>query len=123
MANTEPLPFLPVDVQGAAVDELLASTANLTERPFDVDEGWEEVTREYDVHAFEPRPVGTADRRSTVQMLKDAKVGLDLFLNEASVALIVGHADLTDFQRAHITRIVTYIEALTDRLDRVMTKK
>lgn len=119
MSNTAPQPFAPVH----PVDELLASTENLTERPFARDEDWEEVTREYDLKAFEPRPIGTADRRSTVQMLKDGKVGLDLFLNETSVALIVGHADLTDFQRAHITKILTFVEALSARLDRVMTQK
>lgn len=123
MANTAPQPFQPISPADAQVDELLASTANLVERPFDVDEGWEEVTREYDLRAFEPRPVGVADSRSTVQMLKDARVGLDLFLNEASVALIVGHADLTEFQRGHLARIVTYIQALSDRLDKVMVKK
>ena len=56
-------------------------------------------------------------------MLKDARIGLDLFLNESSVALMVGHHDLTEFQRGHLTRIVTFIEALSDRLDRVMAKK
>ena len=108
-----------------AVDELLASTENLTERPFDVDDGWdwEDRTREYDTRAFLPHPVGTADSRTTGQMLKDARVGLDLFLNEASVALMVGHRDLTDFQRAHLTKIVTFIEALSGRLDRVMKNR
>lgn len=122
--NTAPQPFLPVTASSdAQVDELLASTANLVEKPFDVDDDWGEVTREYDLRAFEPKPVSTADSRSTVQMLKDGRVGLDLFLNEASVALIVGHQDLTEFQRGHLTRIVTYIQALTDRLDKVMAKK
>lgn len=124
MPNTAPMPFAPIDPKsGDAVDELLASTANLTERPFEDDDDWREVTRPYDLKGFEPRPIGTTDRRSTVQMLKDGKVGLDLFLNETSVALIVGHADLTDFQRAHITKILTFVEALSARLDQVMAKK
>lgn len=123
MANTSPQPFLPVSQADRQVDDLLASTSNLVETPFDVDDDWGEVTREYDVRAFEPKAASTADARSTVQMLKDARVGLDLFLNEASVALLVGHSDLTEFQRGHLTRIVTFIEALTERLDRVMVKK
>ena len=123
MANTAPQPFLPVRPIDEQVDDLLASTANLVEKPFDVDDDWEEITREYDVRAFEPKAPPAPDPRSTVQMLKDARVGLDLFLNDASVALMVGHADLTEFQRGHLTKILTFIEALTGRLDRVMAQK
>jgi hypothetical protein len=115
-----PPPFRsPGDI---AVDELLDSTRHLVERPFEQDDDWRENTAVYDARAFVPAP-SDADRRSTVQTLKDARVGLDLFIGEASVALTAGHRDLTELQRVHLTKIVTFIEALSDRFDRVMRSK
>lgn len=122
-----PDPRTPLEIE---VDDLLATAANLTERPFPevpitIDpEDWEERTREYDARILnaQSQPVGTRDKRTTEQMLTDARFGLDIFLNEASIALMVGHPDLTEFQRAHLTRIVTFIEALGDRFDRVTRK-
>lgn len=122
MSGTLPPPPLrsPSDI---AVDELLESTAHLVERPFERDDDeWQERTREYDVRAFVPT-LASADRRTTVQMLKDARVGLDLFLGDASVALMVGHRDLTEHQRTHLTKIVTFIEALSTRFDRIMKQQ
>lgn len=129
--DTRPQPFKPMSPEQAqAVDDLLASPANLTERPFGEipvevdDDDWRERTQEYDARAFAfgQHPVGSRDARSTRQMLADARFGLDVFLNEASVALMVGHSDMTDEQRAHLTKIVTFIEALGDRFDRVTRK-
>lgn len=121
MSDTLPPPPLrsPADI---AIDELLASTEYLVERPFERDDEWQERTREYDVRTFFA-PAPDADRRSTVQMLKDARVGLDLFLGDASVALMVGHRDLTEHQRVHLTKIVTFIDALASRLDQVMKQR
>lgn len=121
--NTEPKSFQPVNPLDQQVDDLLASTANLVETPFDVDDNWGEVTREYDLKAFLFPPEIPNDERSTLEILRDARVGLDLFLNDASVALVTGHADLTEHQRLHLEKIVTFIEALSGRLDRVMKQK
>ena len=121
--NTEPRSFQPVPSTDQQVDDLLASSANLVETPFDVDENWGEVTREYDLKAFIFPPEIPSDARSTHEILKDAKVGLDLFLNESCVALMTGQADLTEHQRVHLAKIVTFIEALSGRLDRVMQQK
>lgn len=129
--DTRPQPFKPMSPEQAqAVDDLLATPANLTEQPFGEipvevdDDDWRERTLEYDARAFggDPRGIGTRDARTTQQMLADARFGLDVFLNEASVALMVGHRDMSDFQRGHLTRIVTFIEALGDRFDRITRK-
>lgn len=116
--NTQPQPFRPVD----PIDELLERSARIVEAPLEIDCEWEEVTREYDTRAFtagQP-PSSPADPRTTVELLKDARIGLDLFLNESSVALLTGRSDLTEHQRMHLEKIVTFIQALGDRFDRVM---
>lgn len=117
--DTHPQPFLPVD----PIDDLLERSRHLVEAPFNVDCEWEEVTREYDTRAFsqELAPNSSpADGRSTHEMLKDARIGLDLFLNESTVALLTGRADLTEHQRMHLEKIVTFMQALGDRFDRIM---
>ena len=122
--DTKPQSFEPVHPLDVAVDDLLASHENLIERPFDVDDGWHEVTREYDTRTlFGLRVEVPDDQRTTLQSLKDAQVGLDLFLSEASVALITGHRYLTSDQRTHLSKILTFIEALSSRLDRVMKQE
>lgn len=121
--NTEPRSFQPIPSIDQQVDDLLASSANLVETPFDVDDNWGEVTREYDLKAFLFPPEIPVDARTTHETLKDARTGLDLFLNESCVALATGHADLTEHQRVHLAKIVTFIEALSSRFDKVMRQK
>lgn len=69
----------------------------------------EESTGVYDTGFF--------NIKSTSEHLSDARIGLDLFLNEANQAL--QRSDLTNDQRIHIARIVTFVQSLTDRFDTV----
>lgn len=54
---------------------------------------------------------------SSQQHLKDARVGLGLFLDEANIAL--QHVELTVDQRLHIATITSFIQGLADRFDRI----
>lgn len=71
-----------------------------------------ESTGSYDAGFFEKfdKPMG-------LQRLADAKIGLALFIDEAEAAL--ASSDLTVDQRLHTAQIVTYIEALAARFDRI----
>lgn len=133
MAVTPAQPFQVVfpatRFEARSDDELFASRANLVDRPFDVvdkaanhdDDGG--PTREYDARVLSNRPSHVTRHAPTRQVLKDARVGLDLFLGEAAAALMVGHQDMTEQQRLHLTKIMTFIEALGERFDRVMQVK
>ena len=81
----------------------------------------DEPTGSYDVGFFRAeQPAVPADTtvRTSLEHLKDARVGLGLFLEEADMALRRG--DLTVDQRIHVATIVSYIEGLNTRLGRVM---
>lgn len=79
-----------------------------------------EATGVYDLSFFqkiqdEQNPI---ERRKTgFESLDDARVGLGLFLDEAEQAL--ASPDLTVDQRLHIATIVSYIDGLAKRFDRV----
>lgn len=96
-----------MDQEGTEVDALLA----LSESP-----DREEVTGIYDLNFFglnRPKEAPVDAHR----LMEDARIGLNLFLEEASRALETD--DLTIDQRCHVATIVSYIEALGTRFDRV----
>jgi len=76
----------------------------------------EETTSIYDLDFFRAEsPPCVA--RSTPQLLEDARVGLGLFLEESQAAL--ERTDLTVEQRVHIATIVSYVDGLATRFDRI----
>lgn len=101
MADTD----RPRSPSGAAVDELL-------ELPIDVDT--EMSTGVYDVSFLNPL-------RSPLPLtrLEDARVGLGLFIDEAIEALKVPSDELTPDQRLHVATILSYIEGLAARFDKI----
>lgn len=89
--------------------------------------GDDEPTNTYDMRFFDGGNPGDklaevppVNRRKTTEMhLEDARVGLDLFLGEMTHVLVHGKADLTDHQRVHLERITEFVQALSERFDRV----
>lgn len=75
-----------------------------------------DVTGSYDVSFF-----GAAELQNTLPTatghLADARIGLDLFITEANRALLTD--ELTVDQRVHVSTIVSFIEGLMARFDRV----
>jgi hypothetical protein len=98
------------DSSTSAVDELLASGAD--EQPMRA----AETTGVYDLSFFESVPL-PPPARPAHDLLEDARVGLGLFIDESREAL--KSRELNIEQRVHIATIVSYIEALAERFDRV----
>jgi hypothetical protein len=112
-----------------AVDELLAVTETyrpeadpdrptvVPEIPVHVEGEEEEVhTGVYDVSFFQGHSVPPVEQRKTgLEFLEDARIGMGLFLDEAEGALHT--PDLTVDQRLHVATIITYIEGLAKRFD------
>jgi len=97
-----------------AVDELLASTE--APKPISVPGMKEMPTGVYDTQFF----MGTDQLPvSPLKRLEDARIGLDIFLEETTRALEVRSDELTPDQRLHVSQILTFIEALGTRFDRV----
>jgi predicted esterase YcpF (UPF0227 family) len=80
------------------------------------DSDWIDITHVYDDRMF------NRSKQSHDQM-SDARIGLDLFLNETVKVLDEQTSDLTSFQREHLEKIVVFVSALADRYDRVMKQK
>jgi len=98
-----------------AVDELLRDVLELSPLKAPVTRDVEN-TGVYDTTFF----LGTdAVPVDPLERLADARVGLCLFLEEAIKALETPHDVLTPDQRIHISTIVSFIEALTVRFDRI----
>lgn len=100
---------------------------DLGSKEFDEDctiigENKESRTGVYDVRFLSsspPLPPSSVASHTALEHLVDAKIGLSLFLNEASAALMLGE-ELTIEQRVHIATIVSYIESLSERFDKVV---
>jgi hypothetical protein len=104
----------------AAVDELLATAGRLVELDrtrATVNVEVEMSTGVYDTSFFQRHRVAPSLPRPAVDHMEDARVGLGLFLDEANAAL--ASKELTVDQRIHVATIVSYIEALANRFDRV----
>lgn len=86
-----------------SVDELLARTE--PSRAGD-------STGSYDPGFFEK-----FDTPAAMRHLADARIGLALFIDEASAALATD--DLTIDQRLHVAQILSYIDALASKFDGV----
>ena len=101
-----------------AVDDLLQTTAAAARKGVTapIPEERDEVTGVYDLRFFESH-----DRKPTNALahLEDARVGLGLFVEEATRALEVNSDELTPDQRIHVATITSYIEALMARFDRI----
>lgn len=89
------------------VDELLKITDPAEER--------EEVTGVYNVKFFEAH----VKQPTPLERLADARIGLSLFLEEASRALESPTNELTPDQRIHVATITSFIEGLSARFDRI----
>ena len=101
-----------------AVDELLAVTELYTSEAREAQD--EMNTGVYDVSFFHRHDVPPVEVRKTgLENLEDARVGLGLFIDEADAALNTG--DLTVDQRLHVATILSYIEGLAKRLDHIRT--
>jgi len=110
-------------------------SSNLVERPFERDEepfyAADDRTAEYNTNTFSrgEKPAATPSlqqttRRSTGAHLKNARHHLDMFIKETSGALALkDRSGMSEFQRSHLTKIVTFIQALADRYDQVMVKR
>jgi hypothetical protein len=95
----------------AAVDDLLKASATDDEP----------ITGTYDVTFFHKDALEALEAAEQAppedDHLADARVGLCLFIEEANAALEL--SDLTIDQRIHVATIVSYIEGLTTRFDRI----
>ena len=70
----------------------------------------------FDRYKSDPPPV----EKSAAEHMADASIGLALFAEETMHAL--RKVDLTVEQRLHAATILSYIEALSERFDRVRTR-
>jgi hypothetical protein len=99
-----------LDMSG--VDELLTLSEPDSPTSDPVVEVSEIPTLSYDVSFFQQRLEPTS-----LDHLGDARVGLGLFIDEAMRAL--EKDNLTVDQRVHVATILSYIEGLTNRFDKV----
>lgn len=84
-----------------------------------------ETTGVYDTRFFTPGDLIIQDEISasarTTQDLEDARTGLNLFIEKSWSAL--EHGELTVFQRFHVATILSFVEALAKRFDKVAASK
>lgn len=112
--------------------------SNLIERPFELDQAIVEPddeqlldetssegrTREYNAEEL----ISRAERPGTIRPKRHtsgfhavgALSGLDVFIKETSTMLATAGDELSDTQRAHLSKILTFVQALSDRYERVM---
>lgn len=98
------------------VDELLNTPVPGNRKGLTAPEAREEVTGIYNVQFFQGSDVKPV---SPLEHLGDARIGLDLFLEEATKALEIPNDELTADQRIHVATIVSFIEALGARFDKI----
>lgn len=108
--------------RNAEIDELLArsdfgNVMDDIEIPVTVSLGEQMSTGTYDLDFFQLQSPGIVPSKPVTLALDDARLGLDLFLDEARVALL--SSELTDDQRIHVSTIITYVEGLARRFDRI----
>jgi hypothetical protein len=99
-----------------AVDDLLSMPVPGNRPGISVPASKEMDTGTYTTQFFmgaDEQPVTPLER------LGDAKVGLTIFIDEASKALGAPNDELTPDQRIHVATIVSYVEALAARLDKI----